>query len=261
MKLLRNRLYFSERLFSGFDDFYRAQRDRIQISNLNDAVSGKYDKDIEKRAKNLYKDWAYARNNYTEDAFIQTSLDAVHNKEMFALGIYVKNDKKQNSAEECQTNYLKDRFSPLVDVKGLPKSGSGALFIKDGKIGKTKGTTKSLDIHISYTYSGKTLDIYGTLKHIDNNGGAQDNQFKDLILTNQELVKNSNPDIYTITIVSGTYFRKDKIKTLQSYENDLNKFSLVDDVETVLKSIIISWLSSNFPDSISEQDRVNNFKS
>lgn len=260
MKIQRlfTRVQFDERLFSGFDDFYRAQRDKIQINNINDAINGKCDKDIEKRARNLYKDWAYAKNNYTEDAFVQTSLDAVHNKETFALGIYVKSDKKQNSAEECQTNYIEDKFKGLVDVFGLPKSGTSSLFISSsGSIGKTKGTTKSLDIKLSYSYSGKTLEIYGTLKHIDNYGGAQDNQFNDLIATNKDFIKNTDPNIYTLTIYSGTYFKPKKVSALKVYENSQNKVSQIDDLENVLKDIIISWLQINFPDtSLDEQNRV-----
>ena len=253
MKILR----FNQKLFSEFDDYYRASRDKIQINNVNDAIQGKQDIQISKKAEKLYDDWAYARNNYTRDAFVQAVLTAIHNKETFALGMFVKNDKKQNSAEECQLEFIKSKFSTLLTkIEGLPKSGKGSLFFKSGAVSSTKGTTKSLDIHMSYTYSGKTLEIYGTLKHIDNIGGAQDNQFKDLVLTNQEFIKNKTPDLYTITIFSGSYFKNPKISELKTYETDTNRVAQIDSLKDCLVSIVVSWLSTNFPDSKDEQERI-----
>lgn len=256
MKVLR----FRQKLFSGFNDYYRASRDKIQMSNVDDAVQGKQDAQISQKAEKLYDDWAYARNNFTKDAFVQLVLDSIHNKETFALSMFVKNDKKQNSAEECQVEYIKSKFSGLLKViKGLPKSGKGALFFKSGSVSSTKGTTKSLDIHMSYVYSGKTLDIYGTLKHIDNKGGAQDNQFKDLILTNQEFSKNKTPNLYTITIFSGSHFKTGKVAELKKFETDTNKVTQIDDLRDCLIDIIVSWLSTNFPDSMDEQEKVKKY--
>jgi hypothetical protein len=60
-----------------------------------------------------------------------------------------------------------------------------------------------------------------------------------------------------LTIYSGTYFKPKKVDALKAYENNQNKVSQIDDLENVLKDIIISWLQINFPDtSLDEQNRV-----
>ena len=49
-------LRFNQKLFSGFDDYYRKNRNQIQENNYNDLVNGSQDDNVKKRAKNLYKD-------------------------------------------------------------------------------------------------------------------------------------------------------------------------------------------------------------
>ena len=59
-------LRFNQKLFSGFDDYYRKNRNQIQENNYNDLINGSQDDNVKKRAKNLYKD-----NNICTDNFQQ----------------------------------------------------------------------------------------------------------------------------------------------------------------------------------------------
>lgn len=248
---------------TNFNDFYRECRSQFQEKNYNDLVSGSQDDNIKKRAKNLYKDNTTLQKKFTEDGFIQAALDGVHNKETFAVLMFVKSDKKQNSAEECQYKFIKDKYDKILkEIKLLPKTGNGSMFIGGGKISSTKGnsTAKSIDIELVYEFKGKSLKYYGTLKHIDNQGGAQDNQFNDLLLTNGEFSKVSDPDIITLTLVSGTYFKTNKMNELSNYSSGANFPIKIDDLGKVLTTTILNWLSVNFPDETIEPKRIKDLK-
>ena len=249
-----------QRLYSEFENYYRNNRNQIQEKNYNNIVAGNEDENIRKKAKSLYKDNSTLQKKFTEEGFIQAALDGVHNKETFAVLMFIKNDKKQNSAEECQTNFIKDKYSKLLkEIKLLPKSGKGTLFINGGKITGSGNSTKSIDLEMTYEFGGKTLKFYGTMKHIDGYGGAQDNQFTDLLLTNQEFVKLSDPNIITLTLVSGTYFKPVKMKELTKYNTPTNYTIHIDDLGNIVKKCILEWLQREFPDEKTEYERVKNY--
>lgn len=255
-------LRYNQRLFSGFDDYYRKNRNRIQENNYNDLINGSQDNNVKTRAKNLYKDNYNLQKKFTEDAFIEAALNGVHNQETFAVLIFAKSDKKQDSAEECQAEYIRSNYKNLLkEIKILPKSGNRSLYVGNGKISPTKGAnnTKTLDLEMTYEFGGKSLKFYGTLKHIDNQGGAQKNQFTDLLLTNQEFYKNSDPNIITLTIVSGTYFKPIRMKELGTYSSKTNYAVKIDDLKDILKNCILNWLSNEFPDETTEYERVKNY--
>ena len=264
--MIIKRILQQQKTFSSttnFDDYYRESRNQFQEKNYNDLVSGSQDDNIKKKAKNLYKDNSTLQKKFTESGFIQAALDGVHNKETFAVLMFVKSDKKQNSAEECQFKFIKDKYDTLLkEIKLLPKSGSDSLFITGGKISNTKSgsSAKSIDIEMTYEFNKKKLKYYGTLKHIDNHGGAQDNQFNDLLLTNIEFSKISDPDITTLTIVSGTYFKTNRMNELNKYSSSTNFQVKIDDLGKVLQSTILNWLSSNFPDEVIEYKRIKDLK-
>lgn len=255
-------LRFNQKLFSGFDDYYRKNRNQIQENNYNDLVNGSQDNNVKKRAKNLYKDNYNLQKKFTEDAFIEAALNGIHNQETFAVLIFAKSDKKQDSAEECQAEFIRSNYKNLLkEIKILPKSGKGSLYVSNGKISSSKGSTitKTLDLEMTYEFNGKTLKFYGTLKHIDNQGGAQKNQFTDLLLTNQEFSKISDPNIITLTIVSGTYFKPLKMKELNSFSSKTNYSVNIDSLGNILKKCILEWLKREFPDDKTEYERVKNY--
>lgn len=255
-------LRYNQKLFSGFDDYYRKNRNQIQENNYNNVVNGSQDDNVRTRAKNLYKDNYNLQKKFTEDAFIEAALNGVHNQETFAVLIFAKSDKKQESAEECQAEYIRSNYKNLLkEIKILPKSGKGSLYVSGGKISPTKGKTitKTLDIEMTYEFAGRILKFYGTLKHTDSSGGAQKNQFNDLILTNQEFSKVSDPNIITLTIVSGTYFKPIKMKELSAYSSKTNYSVKIDDLKDVLKKCILEWLKREFPDEKTEYERVKNY--
>jgi len=127
---------------------------------------------------------------------------------------FVKDPKKQNIYEEIFFNTLSDKGIPITK---LPASGKNAYHLSDGNIKKgtsTSTSTKSLDFRVD------NCMMYN--KYIKEKGGAQDNQYRDLIHFLQESKKYTethNDDMTFVAVADGPYF-DDKQDDMDQYTNN-----------------------------------------
>ena len=155
------------------------------------------------KINNYCKKWGYDKvveaglfNKILEDSFYATQ--------------FARDPLKQNFAENFQLEFLKKYKK--TDIKKLPSHGKKAYYLIDGKLitNETKkpiggDATKSIDfIHDNEYYYAK---------YTNEDGGAQDNQFKDGCLFIQQADKycsNIKDDKKFILLVDGAYYDRKK---------------------------------------------------
>jgi hypothetical protein len=137
--------------------------------------------------------------------------------------------KRQNICEIMQIDYMK--------YLGFNIKKST---IRIDKSKKSKYPIKSIDVEID--------DKYGMLKHIDENGGAQDNQYNDLI--NFCNYADDEKILYYV-VISGAYFTPKKLLNFQNRELcilvNLNKS--IEDILSEHKLLILNDINVKYIES------------
>ena len=143
-----------------------------------------------------------------------------------AASFFIKDPGRQNISE----NYFSDVISKFENVENFVNHPSSVkLFLVEGRIVKERvNEVKSID----FTWKSYGKNVYATQKYTKASGGAQDNQFNDVInfLKN---TKGNSSDLF-FAIVDGDYYTKQKIKILKEYERENVKVCSGFDVEEVL---------------------------
>ncbi len=125
---------------------------------------------------------------------------------------FIIDPKKQNIYEKLFLNYVNKKG---YNITNLINKGKEAICLENGNIRKGSATTtstKSMDfIEVK---NNKTIYYYH--KYTNECGGAQDNQYRDMIhfITEASKVKNNN--ILFIALCDGDYYTKEKIEEMKS---------------------------------------------
>ena len=130
---------------------------------------------------------------------------------------FIKDPKRRNIYEKLAIYYLSNVLKK--DIVKLSAGGSNALCIKNGEIIKGSSTTQSTkSIDFKEERDGKIY--YYTHKYIESDGGAQDNQYRDMCHFADEATKyveKHDDNVNFILLADGSYFdrkdRKNKINT------------------------------------------------
>ena len=154
---------------------------------------------------------------------IEEVLDAVLNNEVAFRSIVGKSPERMDYYETTLVSYL-NQIKIVKHAVKLPKSGPNAKYIVDGKIhigGGRRNDVKSLDIEITFRNEEQ---LYLVHKYTMEDGGAQDNQFREA----KETLKN----VYTRggkigvnlgAILDGDYYVKLRKKSLTKLEQAKNE--------------------------------------
>jgi len=126
---------------------------------------------------------------------------------------FIKDPKKQNVYEMIFLNHVNDIG---YNISKLTSHGKNAVCLdNDGNIvyGSSKiNTTKSMDFigddngNITYYYH----------KYTNESGGAQDNQYSDVVHFITNASKNKNGNTLFVAVCDGDYYTDNKIKELKS---------------------------------------------
>lgn len=130
----------------------------------------------------------------------------------FAISVFMKDPKKQNVYEKILLKHLTDSG---INAKKLPPSGKNALYCKNGRIKNIQKKDrpkelKSLDFEIKIN----NKVIYLVHKYTNEDGGAQDNQYNDVIHQLNNLDSNTTPNVWLC--LDGPYYNKERIEYLKS---------------------------------------------
>lgn len=170
----------------------------------------------------------------------------IKNNEMFR-SVFAKDPAKQNFYQNKAAEYIKS-MNNVKNFEVLPTNGDNAKYIVNGNILEGKNLknknqeAKSIDF---YFESGKHK-IYASHKYTKNEGGAQDNQYKDVQAFLNNSRYNNLKDTKFIAICDGDYYQNKnsksgddtRIEQLQRLTDNKNVFVTdIDGLDSVLKNL------------------------
>ena len=189
----------------------------------------------------------------------------MHDDMAFAL-TFAKDPAKQSIHQHVAARYIK-KFPFVSNFVELPASGKGAKYCINGKIisgSKIKSKdVKSIDFYWEYIYKNKKLCFYATHKHTDDDGGAQDNQYNDVVSFHENAKKCEDKNIVLLSITDGNYYKVKSTRDLSFNGSRLEYFSkkccgkrscatTSNGIPRKTIPYIIEWLNNNFKDNSSD---------
>lgn len=122
---------------------------------------------------------------------------------------FAKDPSKQNFTEKL--------VAELLNTKTLPQQGKNCIrFNTEGEItsANTTGTSKAADFYIN--------NVYITQKYTRGNGGAQDNQYNDVV----DFLSKGSLHHKVAAIVDGSYWSNGKREKLKSWFKENSNVSI-----------------------------------
>jgi hypothetical protein len=190
--------------------------DQEILAVVNDIKAGRTSKactEIQEKIQNFMKEKMTEEEAgaYTHDRILDEILT-----NPLVRAHFRKDPTRQTLHETTQISWLRKHLSP--DVAKLPANKGGITFI-NGDLKKVADKrdakeTKTLDIH------APSQNMYGVLKHTSTDGGAQDNQYRDVKHFISQMVKylEKHPDASEnfAFYLDGPYYKDSRRAELQS---------------------------------------------
>lgn len=222
-KAQKEQLIFGEAYFGklGFPE-YRSVCHRYGETGKEDEKA--YKKWLKEYAENQKKrDKKYAEEHDVSLPYVRYKKKTDTN---FLL-LFAKNPTRETIHQTYAIETIKQNLPYFSSFRALPAGGKNALYIISGEISgqearkKTKRAVKSIDAEGILNVAGKEIRIYFSLKYTKDAGGAQDNQYGDLIAFLKEGAKSEEKDVFFIAIADGEYYRKRETKYAEKEESRL----------------------------------------
>ena len=217
-----------------YKDKYKSQ---IQ-ENLKNVINELETKNMKVKISNWANKFGYSFDEIKEK---------IINDEIFRC-VFAKDPAKQNLYQNLAAQYI-ESLNIVENFIVLPSGGKQAVYLRNGKI--LTGDVlqrQSKDIKsIDFMWNVKELTFYASHKYTEMNGGAQDNQYKDI----QDFLRhardcNSKNTIFLAICDGDYYLKKDsttgdetRIERLKRLTNDKTSFVLnINELKEFLKKFI-----------------------
>lgn len=143
--------------------------------------------------------------------------------------VFAKDPGRQTIHQTLAAEYIKS-IPGVEDFEILPASGPDALYVVNGVVGHEnevdKTIAKSIDFH--WKYDG--IEFFASHKYTKDEGGAQDNQYHDLLIFVRNAAMSSDVGKRFLAIADGPYYqRQDRLKTMNDEGNGFNTFATTTD--------------------------------
>ena len=214
-------------------------RYKFQIKeNIKNALNEIETKDMKLKISNWANKFSYSFDEIKEK---------IRNDEIFRC-VFAKDPSKQNLYQNLASEYIQS-LDIVENFKILPAGGKDAIYLTNGKIlsgdllKKQSKDIKSID----FMWNCKDFIFYASHKYTEMNGGAQDNQYKDIQdFLNHSRDCNEKNTIFLAICDGNYYLQKDsktgdesKIKRLQRLTDNKTSFVLnINELVELLKNII-----------------------
>lgn len=219
-------------------DIYQIARTQI----LNELFKGdKFPKKISELDKKQLKKVKNHAIRYGHT--IEEVLEAVLNSEVAFRAIVGKSPKRMDYFENTLITFL-NSLDPVKIAKKLPKSGHKAKYVVNGKIyvgGGRRNDVKSLDIEVTFK---NNIVIYLVHKYTMEDGGAQDNQFREAKETLRQVYNEAGKvGLILGAVLDGDYYTKKRLKGMTKLEQAQreNPDTIVCNYQTFEQQTKIIW--------------------
>ena len=217
-----------------YKDKYKSQ---IQ-ENLKNIINELETKNMKLKISNWANKFGYSFNEIKEK---------IINDEIFRC-VFAKDPAKQNLYQNLASKYI-NSLDNVENFKVLPAGGKDAIYLTNGKILKgdlLKNQSKDIK-SIDFAWNCKQFTFYASHKYTEMNGGAQDNQYKDIQdFLNHSRDCNEKNTIFLAICDGDYYLQKDsktgdetRIKRLQRLTDNKTSFVLkIQELSSFLKDLI-----------------------
>lgn len=207
------------------NNIYEEEAKKRIKNNMKDALKNtkEYQKKLEKYAEKFELEIEFLQQIVLEDIFLINQI--------------LKSPTKQNYQENTAKKYILQNYPEFKDFKILPKNSTKSLYIANGLIIdknnlSTNNHTKSIDFQWKYL----KFNIYATHKYTKESGGAQDNQYKDIISFLEHAKQHTKGENLFVAICDGEYYLKNnRLNDLKT--KVLNTNCVVCTIETLKKEL------------------------
>lgn len=193
--------------------------------NLKNVINEIETKDMKLKISNWANKFGYSFNEIKEK---------IINDEIFRC-VFAKDPAKQNLYQNLASKYISS-LDIVENFKVLPAGGKDAIYLTNGKILKgdlLKNQSKDIK-SIDFMWNAKGFIFYASHKYTEMNGGAQDNQYKDIQdFLNHSRDCNEKKTIFLAICDGDYYLQKDsktgdetKIKRLKRLTDNKTSFVL-----------------------------------
>jgi hypothetical protein len=183
---------------------YKEQYKKQIIQNLKNVLLELETDDMKIKISNWANKFGYS---------FDTIKEKIISDEIFRC-VFAKDPAKQNLYQTLASKYI----SSLSMVSGftiLPSGGKDAVYLENGKLltGKDLDTQAKDTKSIDFMWKTGDFTFYASHKYTETNGGAQDNQYKDV----QDFLKHcrdcNKKNTRFLAICDGDYYLKKDSKT------------------------------------------------
>lgn len=159
---------------------------------------------------------SYCKKHCIEYEFVEYK---IRTDDLFLVN-FVKEPNRQTMHQKRAADYI-NNLNNVSDFTSLVSGGDGSKYVHGGivlpysQIKESNTHTKSIDFEWGYTNNNNILTrCYATHKYTKENGGSQDNQFKDVQQFLSNSISHAGRD-YFYAICDGAYYQQEYKK----YEN------------------------------------------
>lgn len=149
----------------------------------------------------------YLKKHQYLDYTIKEIKQEILNNDIVA-SFFIKEPTRQNFTEKIIAKEL-SHLPNFINLKNSDK-----IYVNEGQIVDYKPIGMK---NIDYFWEINGIKYYATQKYTNGNGGAQDNQFHEIVAFVREANKGKTPlNTKFVVIVDGNYYTQSKIQELQS---------------------------------------------
>ncbi|GAB1393164.1 hypothetical protein MASR1M60_13270 [Rhodocyclaceae bacterium] len=167
-----------------------------------------------------------------------------------ASAFFAVDPRRQNQHEKIAADWI-SKLPGVKNFRKLPASGPNSKYLKDGRIIDHDDLTndenpKSIDFIWELEFNGTdSLKFYASHKHTEDDGGSQDNQYRELKgFTQQAAGLRKERSYRLISLADGHYYQRERARSSgKSYMDELKEIvSQTDYAEAMACSDLPTYL-------------------
>jgi hypothetical protein len=183
---------------------YKAKIDEFNRKNAREVVNGLSEQTLAKTVEHMI---TMGVDEPGQEEFLNFLGSGTGVAKTVLLLHYAKSPKRQNVYEKAFIEYAEQVLPPDLKIGPLPNKGKNAFYPLGGEVVGAKECPKGglLPKSFDFLVQGKAGRVLIATKYTEDEGGAQDNQFRDLINICSESL-GMHGDTAVLLIADGPYY-------------------------------------------------------
>ena len=122
--------------------------------------------------------------------------------------LFAVDPQRQTTHQSYAADWISRNMFFVTGFRVLPSGRKNAMYVLEGTVrtGDKPSKNKSIDFYWTYPFKGRVLKFYATHKYTKQEGGAQDNQFADVLGFMENANKSNDEDARFFAVTDGDYY-------------------------------------------------------